>query len=180
MNIAVTPPALPEEPNVELALKDAREQVMKETGAIPTGERAGSRKVYVAGELYPDIRVPFREVAVHPSANEPPVTIYDSSGPYTDPTVTIDIKRGLPLVKSSWQLDRGDIAPVLNPREVKPEDNGHASGKNLAPASTPRTTASSRASRAAPSPSTNMPRPASSPPRWNTSPSARTCAASKG
>nr|WP_271164697.1 phosphomethylpyrimidine synthase ThiC [Brevundimonas intermedia] len=106
---------------------------MKETGAIPTGERAGSRKVYVAGELYPDIRVPFREVAVHPSANEPPVTIYDSSGPYTDPTVTIDIKRGLPSVKSSWQLDRGDIAPVANPREVKPEDNGHASGKNLAP-----------------------------------------------
>lgn len=133
MNIQVAPPALPEEPNVELALKDAREQVMKETGAIPTGERAGSRKVYVAGELYPDIRVPFREVAVHPSANEPPVTIYDSSGPYTDPTVTIDIKKGLPRVKSSWQLDRGDIAPVANPREVKPEDNGHASGKHLAP-----------------------------------------------
>ncbi|WP_374390648.1 phosphomethylpyrimidine synthase ThiC [Brevundimonas sp.] len=106
---------------------------MRETGAIPTGERAGSRKVYVQGELYPDIRVPFREVAVHPSANEPPVTIYDSSGPYTDPTVTIDIRRGLPHVKSSWQLDRGDIAPVANPREVKPEDNGHASGKNLAP-----------------------------------------------
>lgn len=133
MNIQVTPPALPEEPNVDLALKDAREQVMKETGTIPTGERAGSRKVYVAGELYPDIRVPFREVAVHPSANEPPVTIYDSSGPYTDPTVTIDIKRGLPRVKSSWQLDRGDIAPVANPREVKPEDNGHASGRHLAP-----------------------------------------------
>ncbi len=133
MNIQVTPPALPEEPNVDLALKDAREQVMKETGTIPTGERAGSRKVYVAGELYPDIRVPFREVAVHPSANEPPVTIYDSSGPYTDPTVTIDIKRGLPHVKSSWQLDRGDIAPVANPREVKPEDNGHASGRHLAP-----------------------------------------------
>lgn len=133
MNIQVTPPVLPEEPNVELALKDAREQVMKETGAIPTGERAGSRKVYVAGELYPEIRVPFREVAVHPSANEPPVTIYDSSGPYTDPTVTIDIKKGLPHVKTSWQLDRGDIAPVANPREVRPEDNGHASGKNLAP-----------------------------------------------
>ena len=133
MNIAVTPPVTPAEPNVDLALKDAREAVMKETGTIPTGERAGSRKVYVAGEIHADIRVPFREVAVHPSANEPPVTIYDSSGPYTDPTVTIDIQRGLPLVKSSWQLDRGDIAPVLTPREVKPEDNGHASGKNLAP-----------------------------------------------
>ncbi|QDH74881.1 phosphomethylpyrimidine synthase ThiC [Brevundimonas sp. M20] len=87
----------------------------------------------MAGELYPDIRVPFREVAVHPSANEPPVTMYDSSGPYTDPSVTIDIKRGLPKVKSSWQLDRGDIARVEHPREVKPEDNGHASGKHLAP-----------------------------------------------
>ncbi|HYC74863.1 phosphomethylpyrimidine synthase ThiC, partial [Brevundimonas sp.] len=106
---------------------------MKETGTIPTGERAGSRKVYVAGELFPDIRVPFREVAVHPSANEPPVTIYDSSGPYTDPTVSIDITKGLPRVKSSWQLDRGDIAPVAEPRVVRPEDNGHASGKHLAP-----------------------------------------------
>ena len=133
MNIQVTPPALPEEPNIELALADARKQVEKETGRIPTGPRAGGVKVYVAGELFPDIRVPFREVAVHPSANEPPVTMYDSSGPYTDPSVTIDIKRGLPKVKSSWQLDRGDIAPVANPREVKPEDNGHASGKHLAP-----------------------------------------------
>ena len=146
MNIVVTPPKTSEaqaasdrvasdshETGVDLALKDAREAVMKETGTIPTGERAGSRKVYASGELYPDIRVPFREVALHPSANEPPLTIYDPSGPYTDPTVTIDIKKGLPLVKSSWQLDRGDIAPVANPREVKPEDNGHASGKNLAP-----------------------------------------------
>ena len=133
MNISVTPPALPEEPNIELALKDARDEVMRETGRIPTGPRAGGVKVYVQGELYPEIRVPFREVAVHPSANEPPVTMYDSSGPYTDPAVTIDIKKGLPRVKSSWQLDRGDIAPVLNPREVKPEDNGHASGRHLAP-----------------------------------------------
>ena len=133
MNIQVTPAPEREEPNIELALADARKEVAAEHGTIPTGPRAGGRKVYVAGELFPDIRVPFREVSVHPSANEPPVTMYDSSGPYTDPAVTIDIKNGLPRVKSSWQLDRGDIAPVLNPREVKPEDNGHASGKHLAP-----------------------------------------------
>jgi len=134
MNINVTPTTdQPHEPNVELPLAEARKAVEAETGRIPTGPRAGGVKVYVAGELYPDIRVPFREVAVHPSANEPPVTMYDSSGPYTDPAVTIDIKRGLPKVKSSWQRDRGDIAPVAHPREVKPEDNGHASGKNLAP-----------------------------------------------
>ncbi|EKY28782.1 thiamine biosynthesis protein ThiC [Brevundimonas diminuta 470-4] len=133
MNIQVTPAPEREEPNIELALADARKEVAAEHGTIPTGPRAGGRKVYVAGELFPDIRVPFREVAVHPSANEPPVTMYDSSGPYTDPSVTIDIKKGLPRVKSSWQLDRGDIAPVANPREVKPEDNGHAAGRHLAP-----------------------------------------------
>lgn len=134
MNINVTPTTeQPHEPNIELPLAEARKAVEAETGRIPTGPRAGGVKVYVAGELFPDIRVPFREVAVHPSANEPPVTMYDSSGPYTDPSVTIDIKRGLPRVKSSWQLDRGDIAPVAEPREVKPEDNGHASGKHLAP-----------------------------------------------
>jgi phosphomethylpyrimidine synthase len=134
MNIAVPPPESEHDlANASLPLADAKTEVMRETGSIPTGERPGSKKVYVGGELYPQIRVPFREVAVHPSANEPPVTIYDSSGPYTDPTVTIDIKRGLPLVKSSWQLDRGDIAPVADPREVKPEDNGNASGRHLAP-----------------------------------------------
>ncbi len=45
-----------------------------------------SRKVYQCPACStPDLRVPFREVAAHPSANEPPVTIYDPSGPYTDP-----------------------------------------------------------------------------------------------
>ncbi|HRO33705.1 MAG TPA: phosphomethylpyrimidine synthase ThiC, partial [Brevundimonas sp.] len=116
-----------------LPLSEARKNVADKHGRVPTGPREGGRKVYVAGEIYPDIRVPFREVAVHPSANEPPVTMYDSSGPYTDPNVRIDIAKGLPRVMSSWRLDRGDIAPVANPREVKPEDNGHASGKHLAP-----------------------------------------------
>ena len=134
MNIAVPPPESETDlANATLPLAEAKTAVMKETGSIPTGERPGSKKVYVAGELFPDIRVPFREVEVHPSANEPPVTIYDSSGPYTDPTASIDIKRGLPHVKTSWQLDRGDIAPVAHPREVKPEDNGNASGRHLAP-----------------------------------------------
>ncbi|HEY2658461.1 MAG TPA: phosphomethylpyrimidine synthase ThiC [Caulobacteraceae bacterium] len=99
---------------------------------IPTGERPGSHKVYQAGVLYPDIRVPFREVAVHPSANEPPVTIYDPSGPYTDPNATIDIHKGLDRPRDAWVLARGDVEQV-QPRAVKPEDNGGASGKHLAP-----------------------------------------------
>jgi phosphomethylpyrimidine synthase len=112
--------------NVQLPIKDA-------IGAIPTGERPGSRKVYQAGSLFPDIRVPFREVEVHPSANEPPVTIYDPSGPYTDPHAKIDIEQGLARVREPWVIARGDCELVANPREVKPEDNGFAQGKHLAP-----------------------------------------------
>jgi phosphomethylpyrimidine synthase len=109
--------------NIQTPVKDA----------IPTGERPGSRKVYQPGVLWPDIRVPFREVAVHPSANEPPVTIYDPSGPYTDPKVRIDIDQGLSRVREPWVVSRGDVEIVENPREVKPEDNGFAKGEHLAP-----------------------------------------------
>jgi phosphomethylpyrimidine synthase len=106
--------------------------VRPETGSIVKGERPGSRKVYVAGELFPDIRVPFREVPVHESAGEPPVTIYDSSGPYTDPTAVIDIEKGLPRPREAWVVARGDVEEI-QPRQVKPEDNGGASGRHLAP-----------------------------------------------
>jgi phosphomethylpyrimidine synthase len=101
-------------------------------GAIPVGERPGSRKVYAAGAMFPDIRVPFREVAVHPSANEPPVTLYDPSGPYTDPGFVVDIEQGLPRPREAWVAAR-DVEIVTNPREVKPEDNGFAAGRHLAP-----------------------------------------------
>jgi phosphomethylpyrimidine synthase len=100
---------------------------------VPTGERPGSRKVYQPGVLWPDIRVPFREVAVHPSAGEPPLTLYDPSGPYTDPTASIDIEKGLPKTREPWVVSRGDIEIVETPREVKPEDNGFAKGAHLAP-----------------------------------------------
>ncbi len=76
---------------------------------VATGERPGSRKVYQNGVIWPDIRVPFREVAVHPSANEPPVTLYDPSGPFTDPAVEIDINKGLDRTREPWVVSRGDV-----------------------------------------------------------------------
>jgi phosphomethylpyrimidine synthase len=100
---------------------------------VATGERPGSRKVYQSGVAWPDIRVPFREVAVHPTANEPPVTIYDPSGPYTDPDAVIDIHKGLEKTREPWVVSRGDLEIVENPRLVKPEDNGFAKGEHLAP-----------------------------------------------
>jgi phosphomethylpyrimidine synthase len=104
-----------------------------EPAQIPTGERPGSKKVYQPGVLWPDIRVPFREVAVHPSANEPALTLYDPSGPYTDPNPQIDIEKGLSKTREPWVVSRGDIEVVESPRAVKPEDNGFAKGQHLAP-----------------------------------------------
>jgi phosphomethylpyrimidine synthase len=99
---------------------------------VATGEIPGSRKVYAPGVVHPDLRVPFREIAVHPSANEPPVTVYDPSGPYTDPTAVIDIKKGLARPRDAWILARGDVETVA-PRPVQPADNGGAAGLYLAP-----------------------------------------------
>jgi phosphomethylpyrimidine synthase len=79
----------------------------------------GSRKVYVPGALHPDIRVPMREVSLSPTrrANgttepNPPVTLYDTSGPYTDPEIEIDLARGLPPLRLEWIRTRGDVDVV--------------------------------------------------------------------
>ncbi|MBM9402728.1 phosphomethylpyrimidine synthase ThiC [Gluconacetobacter azotocaptans] len=104
------------------------------TGDVTIGPRAGGRKVYQPGTLHPDLRVPFRQVDLHPTANEPPVTLYDPSGPYTDPQATIDIARGLPGIRGPWIDRRADAEVVPDPRAVRPEDNGGAAGALLAPA----------------------------------------------
>ena len=74
-----------------------------------------SRKIHVAGKL-PGVQVPFREISLSPTrdfegnltANEP-VVLYDTSGPYTDPTVTIDVAKGLQPLRQDWILGRGDV-----------------------------------------------------------------------
>ena len=99
---------------------------------VTTGPLHGSRKVYVSGCAHPDLRVPFREVALHPSAGEPPLTIYDPSGPYTDPAASIDINEGLPRIREAWIKARGDVEEI-DGRAVKPEDNGNVSEEKLTP-----------------------------------------------
>ncbi|MBL8547730.1 MAG: phosphomethylpyrimidine synthase ThiC, partial [Hyphomonadaceae bacterium] len=100
--------------------------------SVTTGPLIGSRKVYASGCAHPDLRVPFREVVPHPSANEPPVTIYDPSGPYTDPNIAIDINTGLARTRAEWVKARGDVEEI-DGREVKPEDNGNVSEEKLTP-----------------------------------------------
>ncbi len=102
------------------------------TPAITSGPIIGSRKVYASGCAHADLRVPFREVALHPSANEPPLTIYDPSGPYTDPGVAIDIERGLMRPREEWVRARGDVEEIEG-RAVQPVDNGNVGPAKLTP-----------------------------------------------
>jgi len=81
---------------------------------------AKSRKIYVEGSR-PDIQVPFREISLSdtPSSfggdTNPPVVVYDTSGPYTDPTVEIDIRNGLPALRAPWIMERGDVEQLDGP-----------------------------------------------------------------
>ena len=85
---------------------------------VTTGPIRGSRKVHVG-----PLGVAMREIDLEPSSGEAPVRVYDTSGPYTDPAASIDIRRGLPPLRREWQLARGDVEEYAA-RAVKPEDNG--------------------------------------------------------
>jgi phosphomethylpyrimidine synthase len=74
-----------------------------------------SKKIYVEGEIHP-IRVAMREIELSPtklsggnSEHNPPVTVYDTSGPYTDENSEIDIEKGLPRIREQWILNRSDV-----------------------------------------------------------------------
>ena len=85
---------------------------------VTTGPIRGSRKVHMG-----PLKVAMREIDLEPSCGEPPLRVYDTSGPYTDPETNIDIQAGLPRLRREWQLARGDVEEYA-PRQVKPEDNG--------------------------------------------------------
>ncbi|QDQ00488.1 phosphomethylpyrimidine synthase ThiC [Lysinibacillus fusiformis] len=88
----------------------------------------GSKKVYVEGSR-PDILVPMREITLSPTTGSfgeeenAPVRVYDTSGPYTDPTHNVEITKGLPNLRGAWIRERGDVE-AYEGRKIKPEDNG--------------------------------------------------------
>ena len=74
---------------------------------VTTGPIRGSRKIHVATQTGSGIRVAMREIDLDPHSGEPPVRVYDTSGPYTDATATIDINAGLPEIRADWIRGRG-------------------------------------------------------------------------
>ncbi|ABG57532.1 phosphomethylpyrimidine synthase ThiC [Cytophaga hutchinsonii] len=82
----------------------------------------GSQKIYVSGTMHPSVKVAMREIkledtvihtglkgAAEKRQKNPSVTVYDTSGPYTDPSIDIDIRKGLPRLREQWILERGDV-----------------------------------------------------------------------
>jgi len=74
-----------------------------------------SKKIFVEGELHP-VKVAMREITLSDTRlsnggleKNPPVTVYDTSGPYTDPDFEIDIRKGLPRIREQWIMDRNDV-----------------------------------------------------------------------
>src|SRR5437660_8334258 len=92
-----------------------------------------SKKIYVTGKIHVDLRVPFREIALAPTktmsgeieVNEP-VRVYDTSGPWGDPNVDVDVTRGLPPLRAKWIRERGDVEEI-DGRKAQPIDDGYLS-----------------------------------------------------
>ena len=89
-----------------------------------------SRRIYIDGQQ-PGVRVPFREIAQNQTRNfngtledNPPVRVYDTSGPWGDPGCQCDVREGLPPLRREWILARGDVEEYEG-RELKPIDDGY-------------------------------------------------------
>jgi phosphomethylpyrimidine synthase len=101
-----------------------------------TDQLPASTRVYVPGELYPEVRVPFREIALSPTKTfsgaleeNAPVRVYDCSGPWGDAEFAGSSDEGLPALRAKWIAARADVESY-DGREVLPQDNGYLSGKH--------------------------------------------------
>ncbi len=86
-----------------------------------------SKKIFRPGKLHPDIRVAMREISLSPtkvhgigaekgdSRENAPVVVYDTSGPFTDPAIAIDVRQGLPALRAEWIRKRGDVEEMQGP-----------------------------------------------------------------
>ena len=98
---------------------------------VTTGPLPASGKVYVTPDSAPDLRVPLREIELS-APSEPRVRVYDTTGPYTDSNVVIDVRKGLARMRRAWVLERGGVEEY-DGRPIQPIDNGNVKSAALLP-----------------------------------------------
>src|ERR1700739_4455565 len=134
--------------------------------AVTTGPLPASRKIWVTPDEAPDVRVPLREIILSPGAGEPNLPVYDTSGPYTDPDVTIDVNAGLKRSRIEWVKERGGVEEYQG-RDIKPATQSGKTPPMWAPRRrqkpSSRITSRCAASTATRSRSSSSPAPGSSP-----------------
>ncbi len=111
-----------------LKFEISNDSIQDPKSRIQNGGLPASTKIYIESN---GLRVPFREISLSPSKNfdgtieeNPPVRVYDTSGPWTDPEQKHDVRDGLPPHRRDWIVDRGDVEEYEG-REVIPQDNGY-------------------------------------------------------
>src|SRR6266536_312926 len=129
---------------MENIMSAAIKPTVSEPGAVATGsgiqpklekriEEArppNSRRIYIDGQQK-GVRVPFREIDQNATRNfdgtleeNPPVRVYDTSGPYGDPTIRCDVREGLSSLRREWIVGRGDVEEYEG-RAIQPIDDGY-------------------------------------------------------
>ncbi|MGH6991325.1 MAG: phosphomethylpyrimidine synthase ThiC, partial [Stellaceae bacterium] len=98
---------------------------------VTTGALSSSYKDYCSPASAPELRVPRRLIALDPSSGEAALPVYDTTGPYTDPDVSIDVEKGLARTRLDWVKERGGVEDYVG-RPIQPVDNGNVSGTHLA------------------------------------------------
>jgi len=107
------------------------------TPKVTTGPLPASQKIYVTPDEAPDVSVPLREITLS-EPTEPKVRVYDTTGPYTDPTISIDVTKGLARTRRGWVLGRGGVEEY-DGRPIQAIDNGNVKTSALQPfLNTPR------------------------------------------
>jgi len=95
-----------------------KKEKIPQQGQISRNPFPNSKKVYVQGEIHPEIRVAMREIELSPTIDQatkkvieenPPITVYDTSGAYTDPSIEINVQKGLEPIRKDWIMKRGDV-----------------------------------------------------------------------
>ena len=105
-----------------MSLQSSEPKLQPAPDSVTTGPIGGSRKVHAAPASHPGLRVPFREITLS-DPKEPPVRVYDPSGPYTDTAARIDLRQGLTPIREGWIAGRG--FDTVAGRALRPEDNGN-------------------------------------------------------